>query len=182
MAPKPRFEPRPHEAEAIAQTLEGFQTHDRGKSIMACGTRKTFTALKLAEQVAERNGGRSDLYSYAYGGAGKNCLLYEVHDGSGDDVALVELDTNSSRDYWEDSNYSLPPRGPRRPGDPVHRRPVPYRECGVGIAIIDWGADQYPDRQLIAPSEGTDRFWKSLRWTCVSHPEHHRPMYVSPLE
>lgn len=59
--PKPRFEPRPHQAEAISRTLEGFETHDRGKLIMACGTGKTFTALKLAEQVAELKGGRAKI-------------------------------------------------------------------------------------------------------------------------
>src|SRR5699024_6388888 len=37
----------------------GFATHDRGKLIMACGTGKTFTSLRLAEQVAENNGGRA---------------------------------------------------------------------------------------------------------------------------
>src|SRR5699024_8501758 len=30
--------------------------HDRGKLIMACGTGKTFTALRLAERFAELNG------------------------------------------------------------------------------------------------------------------------------
>lgn len=59
MTPQPRFEPRPHQAEAIAKVLAGFATHDRGKMIMACGTGKTFTSLKLAEQVAEHNGGRA---------------------------------------------------------------------------------------------------------------------------
>jgi predicted helicase len=31
--------------------------HDRGKLIMACGTGKTFTALKIAERLATENGG-----------------------------------------------------------------------------------------------------------------------------
>ena len=31
--------------------------HDRGKLIMACGTGKTFTALKVAERLAAENGG-----------------------------------------------------------------------------------------------------------------------------
>lgn len=39
-----------HQKEAIATVLEGFETNDRGKLIMACGTGKTFTALRLAEQ------------------------------------------------------------------------------------------------------------------------------------
>ena len=30
----------------------GFTTHDRGKLIMACGTGKTFTSLKIAESLA----------------------------------------------------------------------------------------------------------------------------------
>ena len=53
------FEPRPHQQDAIDRAIEGFSTHDRGKLIMACGTGKTFTALRLAEQVAENNGGKA---------------------------------------------------------------------------------------------------------------------------
>ncbi|KAB0243737.1 hypothetical protein EZJ55_00685 [Microcystis aeruginosa EAWAG127a] len=36
--------------------MAGFETSDRGKLIMACGTGKTFTALKIAEQFASQNG------------------------------------------------------------------------------------------------------------------------------
>lgn len=43
---------RPHQAAAIADVVKGFAASDRGKLIMACGTGKTFTALRLAEQVA----------------------------------------------------------------------------------------------------------------------------------
>lgn len=46
------FEPRPHQEEAIKNVLQGFKTHDRGKLIMACGTGKTFTSLRLAERFA----------------------------------------------------------------------------------------------------------------------------------
>lgn len=53
------YEPRPHQVTAINKTLAGFQIHDRGKLIMACGTGKTFTALRLAEQFAEKNGGKA---------------------------------------------------------------------------------------------------------------------------
>ncbi len=41
---------RPHQREAIEAVLRGFATADRGKLIMACGTGKTFTSLRLAEQ------------------------------------------------------------------------------------------------------------------------------------
>lgn len=53
------FEPRLHQQAAIDKAIEGFKTHDRGKLIMACGTGKTFTALRLAERVAEDNGGKA---------------------------------------------------------------------------------------------------------------------------
>lgn len=48
------FQPRKHQVAAIKAVLKGFETHDRGKLIMACGTGKTFTALRLAEQIAEQ--------------------------------------------------------------------------------------------------------------------------------
>lgn len=47
-----RQQPRPHQRAAIEAVLDGFETHDRGKLIMACGTGKTFTALKIAEELA----------------------------------------------------------------------------------------------------------------------------------
>ncbi|RNE48056.1 DEAD/DEAH box helicase [Corynebacterium alimapuense] len=56
---KTAFQPRPHQQLAIENTLAGFSTHDRGKLIMACGTGKTFTALKLAETFAHNRGGKA---------------------------------------------------------------------------------------------------------------------------
>lgn len=50
-----RKQPRPHQQAAIAAFHEHFQTGDRGKLIMACGTGKTFTSLKIAEN---ETGGR----------------------------------------------------------------------------------------------------------------------------
>ncbi len=43
---------RPHQQNALNATLTGFQAADRGKLIMACGTGKTFAALKIAEALA----------------------------------------------------------------------------------------------------------------------------------
>lgn len=59
LSPQKKFEPRAHQRQAIDAVLSGFETHDRGKMIMACGTGKTFTALRLAEELAEHNGGRA---------------------------------------------------------------------------------------------------------------------------
>ncbi len=48
---------RPHQRDALHDVYAGFSEHDRGKMIMACGTGKTFTALRGAEEIA-RPGGR----------------------------------------------------------------------------------------------------------------------------
>ena len=44
--------PLPHQVNAVAKVVAGFAKHERGKLVMACGTGKTFTSLKIAEQVA----------------------------------------------------------------------------------------------------------------------------------
>ena len=53
---KPRRQLRPHQVEALEAVRAGFEAHDRGKLIMACGTGKTLTALRVAEEVAGRGG------------------------------------------------------------------------------------------------------------------------------
>ena len=46
------FSLRLHQQEAFNDVLNGFKSSDRGKLIMACGTGKTFTALRIAEEFA----------------------------------------------------------------------------------------------------------------------------------
>jgi predicted helicase len=47
---------RPHQVEALNHTNSHFQENDRGKLIMACGTGKTFTSLRIAENETNNNG------------------------------------------------------------------------------------------------------------------------------
>ena len=47
---------REHQKAARADVVAGFKTADRGKLIMACGTGKTFTALKIAEELVPAGG------------------------------------------------------------------------------------------------------------------------------
>lgn len=47
---------RPYQRTAIDQVTEGFVDNDRGRLIMACGTGKTFTSLRLAEETAGSRG------------------------------------------------------------------------------------------------------------------------------
>lgn len=45
-----------HQEEALNLVHDHFSEHDRGKLIMACGTGKTYTALKIAENETAGNG------------------------------------------------------------------------------------------------------------------------------
>ena len=51
-----RRTPHPYQKEAIGNVIEGFKTHNRGKLIMACGTGKTFTSMKIAEELQGEGG------------------------------------------------------------------------------------------------------------------------------
>lgn len=46
----------PHQKEALADVVNGFKNNDRGKLIMACGTGKTFTSLKIVEEMTKGKG------------------------------------------------------------------------------------------------------------------------------
>ena len=47
---------RPHQVSAFRDVIEGFEAHDRGKMIMACGTGKTLASLRIAEEIAGLGG------------------------------------------------------------------------------------------------------------------------------
>ncbi|HEY8912901.1 DEAD/DEAH box helicase [Lacisediminihabitans sp.] len=47
---------RPHQIEALRDVVVGFDSHERGKLIMACGTGKTFTSLRIAEALVQPGG------------------------------------------------------------------------------------------------------------------------------
>lgn len=56
MQKSPKKIPRQHQVEAIQAVIEGLKTVNRGKLIMACGTGKTFTSLKIAENQTRGTG------------------------------------------------------------------------------------------------------------------------------
>jgi predicted helicase len=47
---------RAHQRLALAKVRDGFQNHARGRLIMACGTGKTLTSLRIAENVVAPGG------------------------------------------------------------------------------------------------------------------------------
>jgi len=48
--------PRLYQKTAIEDVVKGFKNADRGKLIMACGTGKTFTSMKITEEMVGRGG------------------------------------------------------------------------------------------------------------------------------
>ena len=75
----------PHQIEALTKAHEYFKNHDRGKMIMACGTGKTYTSLKIVENETK----------------GKGLVLYMVPS-----IALLSQGLKS---WTEDSQYNLKP-------------------------------------------------------------------------
>ena len=53
-AEKPKYGLREHQQRALNAAHDYFQFRDRGKLIMACGTGKTFTALKIVEDQVDK--------------------------------------------------------------------------------------------------------------------------------
>lgn len=53
---KEQREVKNHQKIALENAHEYYKTHDRGQLIMACGTGKTFTALRLVEQETKNKG------------------------------------------------------------------------------------------------------------------------------
>lgn len=46
--------PKEHQKEAIEDVMKGFETNDRGRLVMACGTGKTFTSLEIVEALYKK--------------------------------------------------------------------------------------------------------------------------------
>jgi len=51
-----KYDPKPHQQTAISDVHNYLKTNNRGKLIMACGTGKTFTSLRIAEKETGDNG------------------------------------------------------------------------------------------------------------------------------
>ena len=100
---------RDYQESALDDVLEGFETSNRGKLIMACGTGKTFTALRIAERQA--GPGKTVLFLTPSISLLSQSLLDWANDA---DVPLklfaVCSDTRAGRgagDYEDISHYDL---------------------------------------------------------------------------
>ncbi len=111
MAPKAPHALRPHQERALKDVIQGFQTHDRGKMIMACGTGKTLTSLHIAERISGK--GKTILYlvpsislilqsmrEWSDNANIKHNYLAVCSDKStGEDGSITELESPVSTDY-----------------------------------------------------------------------------------
>ena len=105
-----RYGLRPHQKEALEKIQEGFQNHDRGKWISACGTGKTFTSLKLAEQRCADNDGHLKVLFLAPSIALVSQTLREWMAQSQTRIRpmVVCSDTKASRKTEDITTYDIP--------------------------------------------------------------------------
>lgn len=97
------------------------------------------------------------------------------------EVARVHLDNEVGIDHYAD----VPPLGATAleiQFIEVHQH---HRGRGIGRTVIDLLCKRYPDRRLVAFSEGADGFWSSLGWRRHLHadPEMaplYRPLFIQP--
>lgn len=105
-----RYGLRPHQKEALEKIQEGFRNHDRGKWISACGTGKTFTSLKLAEQRCADNDGHLKVLFLAPSIALVSQTLREWMAQSQTRIRpmVVCSDTKASRKTEDITTYDIP--------------------------------------------------------------------------
>ena len=99
---------RPDQEEAVKKVIEGLSENDRGKMIMACGVGKTFTSLRIAEEIA---------------GAGK-MVLYMVPSLALMSQAIREWKNDAAKDITAFSVCSDIHVGKRNTPPPPLRQPA----------------------------------------------------------
>lgn len=94
-----------------------------------------------------------------------------------DEVARVELHNEFEIDHYAD----VPPLGATALEIQFIEVHDDHRGRGIGHAVIDLLRSRYPDRRLVAFSEGADGFWSSLGWRRHLHADPKRVPYFRPL-
>ena len=107
-------QPREHQRRAIDACLEKFKTYDRGKLIMACGTGKTITALRLTEEFLQsqgKAGGRILFLAPSIALVGQSMREWANQSALPMECAVVCSDARASsldEDTWESSLRDIP--------------------------------------------------------------------------
>ncbi|WP_391592039.1 DEAD/DEAH box helicase / adenine-specific DNA methyltransferase [[Mycoplasma] cavipharyngis] len=66
LEPVAKKELRDYQVKAVNNVINGFKNNDRGKLIMACGSGKTFTALKIVEQLYQQHNQNDGSFNVLY--------------------------------------------------------------------------------------------------------------------
>lgn len=104
----------PHQREAINDCLAGYEQNDRGQLIMACGTGKTLTSLRLTEELLEKQGkkgGRVLFLAPSIALVGQSMRSWANQSKLPLVCAVVCSDTKASsvdEDTWESALRDLP--------------------------------------------------------------------------
>jgi GNAT superfamily N-acetyltransferase len=97
------------------------------------------------------------------------------------EVARVQLGNEVEIDHYAD----VPSLGPAALAIHLIEVHDDHRCRGIGHAVIDLLQNRYPDRRLVAFSEGADGFWSSLGWRRYLHADPEmaprcRPLFIQP--
>ena len=110
-ARKEKYTLKPHQQEAVDKAVEHYRHNDRGRMIMACGTGKTFTSLKIAEALLNNHVGKQP-----------SCLLFLTPSIALVGQTLREWMANTSSDLNPICVCSDPSVSKRRTEDDIGER------------------------------------------------------------
>ncbi|CAA0127318.1 Putative DNA repair helicase RadD [Mycolicibacterium vanbaalenii] len=136
LALAPKRDPWPHQREAIDKVIAGFGEHDRGKLIMACGTGKTFTALKVCEQVVDDLGGTAKVLFLVPSISLLSQTLREWTAQCRTDLRAFAVcsDTKVSRAVEDINPYDVPLPATTDPGTLVAQ--MEHRKRAKGLTVV----------------------------------------------
>jgi GNAT superfamily N-acetyltransferase len=104
---------------------------------------------------------------------------FVVARAQGIEVARVELD----HDFRGSLHVGAPDLGASALEIQFVEVAASHRRQGIGAEVVHRLAAAYPDRRLLAMSEGADEFWASLRWERYDYwdgPIQYRPLFIRP--
>lgn len=97
----------------------------------------------------------------------------------GVEVARVELD----HDFRGSMHVGAPTLGTTALEIQFIEVAESYRRRGVGAEVVRRLVKSYPNRRILALSEGADEFWAALGWSRYDHhdgPLKYRPLFIAP--
>lgn len=147
-------------------------------------------AMKL-ELVRVQRGGRSkyaapfddhcgytpEWWNRPMGEADRTQFIQVLRDGA--EVARVELDEVVGIDHYA----RVPALAERALEIQFIEVKDEERRLGIGTEVVRALVARYPNRRLVAYSEGGDGFWSSLGWERYEHPTEpqlYRPLFIQP--